>query len=201
MNAGDLSISIRVAGVSDAVCIALLGTQVFLDTYATDGIRASLAREAHETLCPAAVEVLLADGTSTFLAAEANGHLLAFAQLSAGAQHPLVACTSPFELKRLYVQERFTRRGLGKSLLRDAETFARMAGATAMWLTAWAGNARALAFYASQGYAQVAAVPFTAQGEEYENRVFAKHLRVEHAWPAPCVDAPRGTGERIQAST
>jgi diamine N-acetyltransferase len=36
---------LRVAGPADAPRIGVLATQVFLDTYATDGIRPSLARE------------------------------------------------------------------------------------------------------------------------------------------------------------
>ena len=42
----------RVAQPTDAVCIAALATQVFLDTYATDGLRPDLAREAFAVYSP-----------------------------------------------------------------------------------------------------------------------------------------------------
>lgn len=175
----DRELTIRRARTADALCIALLGTQVFLDTYATDGIRPSLAREALETLSPEVIEALLADASSTILVAETNRHLVAFAHVSAQVEHELVPFASPAELKRLYVQERFTGRGLGKSLLHRAEEVACADGAAGMWLAAWSGNARALRFYASQGYAELGVTPFTVQGEHYENKVFAKHFQVE----------------------
>ncbi|MDR6580216.1 hypothetical protein J2X88_005123 [Pseudomonas extremaustralis] len=40
---------IRDAIPQDALCIGVLGMQVFLDTYATEGIRTSIATEALQT--------------------------------------------------------------------------------------------------------------------------------------------------------
>lgn len=39
------NISIRFASPSDSLCLHVLATQVFLETYATSGIREALARE------------------------------------------------------------------------------------------------------------------------------------------------------------
>ena len=172
----DREVTIRRARPTDALCVALLGTQVFLDTYATEGIRPSLAREAHETLSPRVMEALLAEPSSTILVAETNRHLVGFVHMAAHVEHELVPFALPAEIKRLYVQERFTGRGLGKALLHRAEEVACADGAAGMWLAAWSGNARALRFYASQGYAELGATPFTVNGEHYENKVFAKHF-------------------------
>ena len=38
--------TLRIATIDDSLCIGVLATQVFLDTYATQGIRPALAREA-----------------------------------------------------------------------------------------------------------------------------------------------------------
>jgi len=197
----DREVTIRRARPTDALCVALLGTQVFLDTYATDGMRPSLAREAHETLSPRVMEALLAEPSSTILVAETNRHLVAFAHVSAQVGHELVPFASPAELKRLYVQERFTGRGLGKALLRRAEEIACAYGAAGMWLAAWSGNARALGFYASQGYAELGATPFTVQGEHYENKVFAKYLQAEPTRDLPPFDllTPVGASFRSEA--
>jgi len=170
-------VAIRPGKASDALCIAALGTQVFLDTYATDGIRRSLAREVAETLSPEVIAGLLGQPGMTFLVAETQGHLIGFAQLAARAGHELVSCAAPAELKRLYVQEGFTGRGVGRALLRRTESAASVDGADAMWLTAWCGNVRALRFYASQGYSELASIPFAIDDEQYENRLFAKALR------------------------
>ena len=169
-------ISFRQATPSDAVCIAVLATQVFLDTYAIEGIRLQLANEALENYSPGALSALLAKPGVSFIIAERTSHLIAFAQLTDDSTHHLLGSGLFTELNRLYVQRPFTRRGIGKSLIQRAEARASAQGATALWLTAWADNHRALAFYASQGYKDLGATPFSYQGDDYENRVLAKAL-------------------------
>lgn len=170
-------VSIRPAGANDAPCISVLGTQVFIDTYAADGIRPSLAREVAAHLSAPAVAALLAMPAVRFLAAERAGHLIGFAQLTEGATHDRVAARPAAELNRLYVLERFTGAGVGAALLGRAEALAAAAGAAALWLTAWDGNRRALGFYARRGYTDVGATPYVFEDERYVNRVFVKVLR------------------------
>jgi ribosomal protein S18 acetylase RimI-like enzyme len=80
------------------------------------------------------------------------------------------------ELVRLYVQPQAQRSGVGTALLRQAEAIAVSAMAPALWLTVWEGNARALAFYARRGYADVGSSIYTFEGRHYGNRVFSKQL-------------------------
>jgi GNAT superfamily N-acetyltransferase len=171
--------SFRKAVRADALCIGVLGMQVFLDTYATEGIRPSLAREVLQSLAPQVVGEIVGKAGHTFIVAEANGHLVGFAHLTERADHELVPSPEASELNRLYVQERFIRRGLGRALLAQAEAAALASGASVLWLAAWVANARALAFYSRQGYEQLGSTLFEFQGEQYENRVFAKTLGAE----------------------
>ena len=72
------AITFRPATSDDAVCLGVLSTQVFLDTYATQGIRPAVAREALALHSVAAYEALLADPGVTILVAECAGHLVGF---------------------------------------------------------------------------------------------------------------------------
>ena len=168
--------SIRLAQPDDALCIAVLGTQVFLDTYATDGIRPPLAREVLAHFSVDAVSSVLADPATTVLLAEHEGHLIGYAQISERRPHELVPDATAAELRRLYVQERFTGHGIGKRLLLEAERFTASRGASMLWLTAWVGNARALSFYPSQGYTEMGRTAYVFEGESFENRLFGKPL-------------------------
>lgn len=168
--------TLRRAGPADALCIAVLGLQVFLDTYATEGIRAGIANEVLESFSPTAIATLLDQPQTRFDLAESNGHLVGFAQWQAGAGHALAPGAAPAELQRLYVQQRFTGRGLGATLLRHTEHAAHAVGAELMWLTAWVGNARARRFYPRHGYREMGVTSFSFQGESHENRLFAKAL-------------------------
>ena len=175
-------ISIRAATPADALCLGVLSMQVFLDTYATGGIGPSVANEALARHGVAVYAGLLADADVTLLVAERDGHLVGFSQVRSGVGHALVPEAAAAELDRLYVQERFAGRGVGRDLLRHAEKAAAARGADTLWLTAWAGNARALAFYPRRGYENLGMTTYSFQGEDVPNHVFAK--RVRHVAPA-----------------
>lgn len=198
----DEAVTFRDAVADDALTLGVLATQVFLDTYATDGIRPPLAREVLAHCSTEATAVLLADRATQVIVAERDGHMIAFAQLRLGAPQPRVASdprvtsdvattgavedatTGAVELTRLYVHERFTGGGVGTALLRRAEARAARNGAPALWLTAWAGNHRARAFYARRGYDDLGATTYTFEGELFENRLFVRRLDPPtHRWP------------------
>ena len=80
------------------------------------------------------------------------------------------------ELQRLYVQRHFLGQGLGRTLLQRAEEAAAVRGAATVWLSAWAGNAKALAFYRRQGYADIGESDHVFEAQRFENRVFVKAL-------------------------
>lgn len=172
----DDALRTRAATADDAVCLGVLATQVFLDTYATDGINRSIAREVLTLLSTPAMAALLAAPGERFIVAERGDRMVGFAQLRLGATHERVDATRPAEIVRLYVQEPFAGRGLGTTLLAEAEALAASGGATHAWLTAWVGNARALAFYPRRGYAELGPTPYIFEGEQHENRLFAKPL-------------------------
>jgi ribosomal protein S18 acetylase RimI-like enzyme len=167
---------IRHATSADALCLHALATQVFLDTYARSGIRPIIAREAKVELSEEVFGRLLVDSAHRLLVAEHDGHLVGFVDVGYDRTHELVAEKDSAELCRIYVQSPFIGRSIGAALLGAAEGEARDAGARAIWLTAWASNERALAFYARRGYRELGAVPFVFEDECYENRLFAKAL-------------------------
>lgn len=169
-------ISIRAATIDDTLCLSVLGTQVFLDTYATQGIRPSLAREVVELFSVDAISGLLASPSTEILVAEQEGHLIGFAELTLDSRHELVPAAPAIELHRLYVQEPFTSKGVGRALLRRSEELAAARGARALWLKAWVGNQRAIVFYARQGYSEVGADVYVYENEEYETRVFVREV-------------------------
>jgi len=170
-------VQIRPATQDDALCLSVLATQVFLDTYATTGIRPAIAREVQQSFSVQAFAGLLAKNGTVIHVVEREGHLLGFSQITVGTRQELVSARLPAELDRLYVQEPFTRMGLGSQLLHAAESIAARQGADVMWLTPWIHNARALQFYARQEYVDIGSTSFLMDGEAHENRVVCKQLK------------------------
>jgi ribosomal protein S18 acetylase RimI-like enzyme len=170
------TIEYRLAGPDDALCIAVLAMQVFLDTYTVNGMRPDLARETLEVYAPEAFAQRLQDPATAFIVAERASHLIAFAEITLNRPPPHEAKPGAAELVRLYVQRYFKRMGLGRELLGRAEALARSRAATSLWLTTWSGNTAARAFYPTQGYRDIGVTSYTIQGNSYENRAFSKVL-------------------------
>lgn len=159
----------------DELCVSVLAMQVFLDTYATQGIRPDLAREALSVYGLDAYDLRLRDADVHIIVAEHAGHVVAFIDLSLRSVCP-AAGVEGVEVMRLYVQAPFQRRGIGRALLALAEQHVRERGDPGVWLTAWVGNTGALAFYPAAGYVDVGTTQYVIEGQAYENRVFAKRL-------------------------
>lgn len=171
------AITFRPATPGDAVCLGVLSTQVFLDTYAPHGVDPTLADEVLAKHSVAVYQALLAEPGVAIVLAECAGYLVGFAQTRDAQRHPLVPAAAAAELCRLYVQERFTGRGVGRDLLRQAEKAAAARGAEMLWLTAWEGNVRALRFYPRCGYEDLGGTVYSFGGQDFPNRLFGKHVR------------------------
>lgn len=169
-------LQLRPAVAEDALCLSVLAMQVFLDTYATQGIRAAIAREVLSGYSQEVFSEAMSAENTRVMVAELAGHLIGFAQLTLGESQALAPSGSQSELLRLYVQEPFTGKQVGTKLLAAAERLAKEAGSTVLWLTPWVHNHRALGFYASRGYKDCGLTYFTFEGESHENRVYAKLL-------------------------
>ena len=164
-------LTVRIAAPADAACLAALGSQVWLHTYARSGIRPAIARYVHEQLSPMALRHQLERPDTFTLVAEVNGHLVGYATGELGkpcrADSPALT-----HLDKLYVQEYFLGTGIGRTLLTEVRAkAARRTGSSALWLTVNSRNAPARAFYARQGLMDIGATNFDLYGEPHENRI------------------------------
>ena len=166
------AVRFREAGPADALCMGVLAMQVYLDTYATEGIRPDLARDVLAGYSPDAYAQRLAQTGRLGVLAEHAGHLIGFAELLLHSPCVVDAVHCTAELDRLYLQRPFQRQGIGAALLRQAEQMAAGLGQPGLWLTAWVGNASALAFYPRQGYRAVGTALHWIEGRAYDNVVF-----------------------------
>lgn len=161
---------IRAGLPGDAQRLAVLAAQVWLHTYATDGISDDIAQYVLSELSTERFASALSAPQTCILVAESGTSLVGFAAFRFGAACPTGA-SSVAELQTLYVQAPFLGRGIGRSLLQAAEARAREQADCALWLTVNAKNARAMSFYARQGYRKVGMTYFALGTARHENHV------------------------------
>lgn len=163
--------AIRLANPDDAVELAALSIQVWLHTYATEGIRRSIAEYVLGEFTPEKVRAEINAPDKTILTAHVDGHLVGFALLnhhSACEFADDISC----ELDRLYVQAHFARKGIGSALLAACLDDVKNRGPRrGLWLSMYTGNQTALAFYSRQGLRVCGSTFFEFGGERHENLV------------------------------
>lgn len=168
---------LRQASKTDVDRLALIGAATFLETFAgiLDGsaIIAHCARE-HS---PQAYERYLEKGAIAWLAeVMPGGAPVAFALLAEADIPGTAPDGSDLELKRIYALSRMHGSGVGHALLTEAVEHASHRSARRLLLGVYAHNARALAFYARQGFGQIGERKFQVGDKEYDDLVLARKL-------------------------
>ncbi|MBC7620687.1 MAG: GNAT family N-acetyltransferase [Candidatus Saccharibacteria bacterium] len=166
--------SLRPAHTTDAPVLAALATQIWLHTYATEGVSPVIADYVLREITPAKLAASLEDPCAITLVAECDENLVGFAALRLNATCPSpIKAASNIELETLYVQAHFLGQGIGSALLLQAEdmALAQAPASSGLWLTVNARNARAIRFYAAHGYQRIGTHVFMLGGVSHENQV------------------------------
>lgn len=147
------TIDILPARPEDARSLAALSIEVWLDTYATEGVSDGFAAHVLETYTPDAFDRALADAHSRLLVARRNGMLLGYGLLRLNAKPVSDGCGTA-EIETLYIRRHHQRLGLGRRLYEGMRALAAKAGQPKLFLTVYEGNHRAIAFYEALGMTQ-----------------------------------------------
>ncbi|QNK67375.1 GNAT family N-acetyltransferase [Variovorax sp. PAMC26660] len=167
------TIAVRPAVTADAHTLAALAIQVWLSTYATEGVNDLLARYVLGEFTPSKFVALTEDAAACLLVAEIDSHLVGYALVRFGVAQPLIP-SAEAELCTLYVQEPFTGAGVGTALLREARASIRKrTGTDALWLSVNVKNRRACGFYEKHGLVEKGRTHFVLGEGRHENHVLA----------------------------
>jgi len=175
MSVRTFSWRLRPAGPEDAERLSLIGAATFLESFAD--IIGGEAITAHCLKANSAESYRrhLDTGAQAWLAeVEPGGAPIGYALLT---QPDLPgARDGDIELKRIYTLSRFHGGGLGAALMQAAVEAALARGAARLILGVYAGNDRALAFYAKQGFTRIGNRQFNVGGQICDDFVLARPL-------------------------
>lgn len=157
---------IREANQKDSTNLAALSIQVWLHTYATDGVRNELSSFVFNEFTRETFLSRIKNPDYRILVAVKNDHLVGYVMLNLKSYWK--DDSYGFEIQKLYVQEHFQGTGLGRKLL--SEVINRYGGV--FWLSTWVENKAGIGFYKHLGFVDVGRVDFRlSESETAENRV------------------------------
>lgn len=167
-------VTIREATAADAINLAALAIQVWLDTYATAGIRTGLSEYVFTELSPGRFADTVTSGDNEVFLAQREGHVIGFGILKTRSECP-ASHLYRAELDMLYVQERFCGQRVGSRLLEEVETRCR-ATERGLWLSVWQHNQRAISFYEAHHFDIIGEIDIELDTEKHRNIVFGKTM-------------------------
>ena len=150
---------IRRAGPDDAVALAEVGRDTFVETFAHLYPPADLAEFLARSYSPQAFARFLQGPEHGLWVAERDGRAVGYVQAGPCAlPHPEVTPICG-EVKRLYVRQDIQGSGLGTALLTTALDWLSAPGRR-LWIGVWSENHGALRLYARHGFERVGAYQF-----------------------------------------
>lgn len=168
---------IRIGEVKDSIDIAALSIQVWLDTYATKGIRKAISKYVLNEFTEKNIERKLRFDNQVYLLAIEDDHLIGYVSLNVKVTCPITGDEIP-EIDKLYVQESFTGKGKGSDLLESALSYCKSKGHKKLWLTVFHENKRALKFYEKHDFKEIGLTYFELESEKHKNHVLCKSTAV-----------------------
>ena len=147
--------TIRTATGADAPALADLARQTFFDTFAADNNPDDMALYLQQAFGVEQQGREIADPSITTLVVDADGALIAYAQIKNDHVPDGVSDPAALELSRLYVRHGWHGRGVAQHLMARVFDESRRRGANTLWLGVWERNHRARAFYAKCGFRDV----------------------------------------------
>jgi diamine N-acetyltransferase len=174
---GPIPALIRQASLADATALATFAERIFRDTFAADNSPDDLEAFISRSYSPLIQARELADPlVTTLIAEDGDGAFVAFAQLRARPAPEAVTGPAPHQLWRFYVDRAHHGRGMAQALMATVVETAAALGARTLWLTVWAHNLRAQAFYVKCGFADVGTAVFVLGAAVQTDRVLALPL-------------------------
>ena len=159
---------IRYAFKEDCINLAVLGLQVWLETYAVEGIRTIYSRYVIDTFTETYFLNLLEKPNYRLLVSETEGTLQGFVLINLDSRFEEES--NGFEIEKLYVHRNFKGQGLGRQLL--AEVVQRCGNNFLLYT--WVEN-ESNQFYKHLGFKHIGQLNFEFSNTLIENNVFTSN--------------------------
>ena len=168
--------TIRRANAADAVLLAQIGEQSFVEAFGADNTPENMAAFLPTIFTPAIVTAELQEPTHEFYLLEVNDETAGYLKLRWPAPDERVSFKKALKICRLYLLRKFLGKGLGDQLMHFSLEKAKNVGCEAVWLTVWEHNPRAISFYQKWGFTQSGTEDFILGNDVQLDYVMVKAL-------------------------
>jgi len=167
--------TIRLAQYHDAGNLTVLSIQVWLHTYAQDGVKTSYSNYLLEHFTKENFAAVIQGPNQDIWIYETDTALQGFMIMKHTSPCPeRPDCIT--EIDSFYVQDQATRMGIGSALLRQAVSSCKDKGIYQVWLSVHHENEIALNFYNKHNFADIGSMMFELEDGCHKNNVLLKTI-------------------------
>lgn len=170
-------IEIRKAELRDINNLAVLKQQVWISTYATEGLIAEFSSYVLSEYSVENIKMSIENKKSMTLVAICNNCLVGCVEILLAPQSPIDDIEPCIEITTLYILERFQNKGIGKTLLNESLKIIESLQHNKMWLSVYYKNERAIDFYQRQNFTRIGEIDFRLGKEKYKNYLMIRNIR------------------------
>ena len=147
-----MSLSIRYAGLEDAVLIADISHQTFYDTFAAANTRENMDKFLNEQFTKGKLMMEVGARENIFLLAYFKEEIAGYVKLRDARTPKLLGDVDGLEIARIYVMNNMIGMGVGKQMMQSVINIAKEKAKDVLWLGVWENNQRAIDFYKKWGF-------------------------------------------------
>lgn len=144
-----------------------ISIQTFLQAFAAENSAADMQTYVEHKFSIEHLQKELSHPESFFYFAQNENDILGYLKLNLGKAQTETR-DNAIEIERIYVDESFHGKGIGKLLMEYAIQFAKERGSAKIWLGVWEHNTKAIHFYQKNGFVEFGNHAFFL-GEDEQN--------------------------------
>ena len=171
-----MEISIKKAKPTDLNNLAVLKQQVWISTYATEGLVEEFSSYVLSEYSVEKVRKSLTDKNKRTFIATINEAIIGCAEVLLYPASPITSVEPCLEITTLYVLEKFQEVGIGKKLLEECLKEIKKMNYREAWLTVYHKNFRAIEFYTKQQFTHVGDTDFLLGKDKHKNYIMLKKI-------------------------
>jgi ribosomal protein S18 acetylase RimI-like enzyme len=171
-----MKLKIRKATIQDVHNLTILKQQVWISTYATEGIIDDFSKYVHTNYSLEKTQLAINDTSKICLIAETDNALIACVEIKLNPKCPIQKYNNSPEINEFYILERFQGKGIGKQILDVCFKTIKSLSYNSVWLTVYHKNKKAIDFYKKHSFINIGETNFILNQEKHKNYILFKHI-------------------------
>ncbi len=167
---------IRSATVADAARLAIFGARLFKETFGAFNTPEDMEDYLSSNFSPEIQKAEITHPDMLTLITEFDDQLVGYSQILRKEAPGFELGEHPLELKRFYVDQPWQGTGLAQKLMETTMVVAKEFGGSAIWLSVWEENQRAIAFYKKSGFIDIGTKDFWVGDDRQTDYVMVKKI-------------------------